>query len=237
MQLEFARPGFCFRHGDSRQELDRLLRAGRQFDVAFADVPYGLGLAIVGDESAAATAGWSVPLMLALLKPGASLLCWNASSTADVWVDTIISNGGTVHEPVTWNKGNPYFDRRSKELLIVASKGPVLTTYNDDVETSWVYQTVRDEQRRELHKTPKPIPAQKRALRRFAPPGCRVLDAFGGGGDIALACLQLGLRYQGFEIVPRHVEGAVQRLELAAAAQLANARLRSVLQQERRSAA
>lgn len=228
MTLEFSRPGFLLRCGDSKVEL-AALPAGDLCDIGFSDVPYGLGLDIVGDEDAAKTAEWSVPAMLQRLKPAAPLLCWNCESQVDVWMRIIERNGGMVHSLIYWDKDNPYFDRRSKELLIVATNGPVLTVYNDDAETAWLHRTVRDEALRETHKTPKPLTLQKRALRRFAPPGARVLDAFAGGGDIAVAALQMGLGYTGFEIVPRHVVGAVERLAQVARAQESNVRLHKML--------
>jgi DNA modification methylase len=228
--LEFCRPGFWYGLGDSKVELDGLAKTPQQFDMAFSDVPYGLKLDIVGDEDAAKTATWTVPKTLALLKPAAPIVFWNAESTAPFWVDVLENHGATVHRLIPWDKDSHYFDRRARELLIVASNGPTLATYNDDTASVWTHRTVRDQLRRESFKTPKPSALEQRALRRFAPPGARVLDPFAGGGDIALACLTLGFGYAGFEIVPEHVTAGVDRLETLARAQDANARLARILQ-------
>lgn len=228
MQPEFTRPGFRYVLGDSKAELRALVERGEQFDIVFSDPPYELGLDIIGDQPGE-TAHWVVPAMLALVKPGAPLVLWNAESTAPTWYETLKAHGAKVHEPIRWDKDSAYFDRRAQEILIVATKGPTLTTYNDDSESTWVHRTVRDELRREAYKTPKPLALEKRALRRFAPPGARVVDPFGGGGDIALACLALGRGYTGFEIEPLHVAAGVERLNLLARAQNASARLSAAL--------
>ncbi len=229
MALEFTLPGFRYALGDSKVELRALAEQGELFDIAFSDVPYELGLDIVGDRPGE-TAHWIVPATLPLLRPGAPVVYWNAESTAPTWVGHLRAHGATVHDPIRWDKASRYFDHRAKELLLVATVGPTLTVYNDDDASTWVHRTVRDEGRRESYKTPKPLALEKRALLRFAPPGARVLDATAGGGDIALACLALGLEYVGFEIEPQHAAAGVERLKLLHRAQQANARLGAAIQ-------
>jgi len=62
------------------------------------------------------------------------------------------------------------------------------------------------------HPTPKPKHFIKEVLNMFTKENDIILDPFIGSGSTAVACKQINRKFIGFEIDPRYVEIAVERL-------------------------
>ena len=62
------------------------------------------------------------------------------------------------------------------------------------------------------HEAQFPLELPRRIVRIFSAPGDLVLDPFIGSGTTALAALQEGRRYMGFELLPRYAELARRRV-------------------------
>jgi len=63
-----------------------------------------------------------------------------------------------------------------------------------------------------LHPTQKPVPLMRWIIEKWSEPGDLVFDPYMGSGPIARACLDLGRRYIGVEIVEEYCQAAVDRL-------------------------
>jgi len=115
-------------------------------------------------------------------------------------------------------------------ILVWNKKRPTqLGTFLSDCELAWmkggkgVYlynhvwhgfdrQTERGE--KTLHPTQKPVALFKWVLGRLKlSPGDWVLDPYCGSGSCGVACLELGLNYLGFELIPAYAEIATDRLD------------------------
>ena len=63
-----------------------------------------------------------------------------------------------------------------------------------------------------LHPTQKPVALMRWSVDKWTKPGDLVFDPYMGSGPVARACLDLGRRYVGIEIVEEYCEAAVDRL-------------------------
>jgi site-specific DNA-methyltransferase (adenine-specific) len=64
----------------------------------------------------------------------------------------------------------------------------------------------------EDHPTPKPVELVEHFLRLHTKPGDLVLDPFAGAGTTGVACARMGRRFLGFELDPKWVELANDRI-------------------------
>ena len=64
----------------------------------------------------------------------------------------------------------------------------------------------------QLHPTQKPLSLMRWIVERNTKPGDLVLDPYMGSGPVARACLDLGRRYVGVDIVPEYCDVAISRL-------------------------
>ncbi len=65
---------------------------------------------------------------------------------------------------------------------------------------------------RGVHPTQKPVALMRWIVDKWTDPGDLVFDPYMGSGPVARACLDLGRRYIGIEIVEEYCEAAVDRL-------------------------
>ncbi len=65
---------------------------------------------------------------------------------------------------------------------------------------------------RGIHPTQKPVSLMRWIVDKWTNPGDLVFDPYMGSGPVARACLDLGRRYVGIEIVEEYCEAAVDRL-------------------------
>jgi len=211
---------------DALKWMDEMAQRGDQVSCIIVDPPYGINYVpeghnpIVGDKDPAKAAAAFVPRMAKLLMPGRAMCIWTSEKVLVHWVKALNRAGLSVHATLEWDKVNPWFDNRAKEILIIASKGEVLT-FNDDDADSWAFETVRDPELRRMHSTPKPWELMERALLRYSKPGELVFDPCAGLAPVGRACIETDRRYLGIELVERHFDDAVTLLDRALPAQLA----------------
>lgn len=72
----------------------------------------------------------------------------------------------------------------------------------------WHFRSVRSHS---LHEAEFPLELPRRIIRLFSAPNDLVLDCFVGSGTTALAAIQEGRRYLGFDLMPEYVAQAKQR--------------------------
>jgi len=109
-----------------------------------------------------------------------------------------------VHEYITvWSK---------EDLALPSSRGRTSGILNQDfvdwTRSIWRFPTAR----RAGHPAPFPVELPRRLILLYTSPGDCVLDPFLGSGSTALAALQTGRRYIGYEISAEYCELAVKRL-------------------------
>ncbi len=69
-----------------------------------------------------------------------------------------------------------------------------------------------EERGKTLHPTQKPVPLMRWIIDKWTDPGDLIFDPYMGSGPVARACLDLGRRYVGIEIVEEYCQAAVNRL-------------------------
>jgi DNA modification methylase len=74
-------------------------------------------------------------------------------------------------------------------------------------------ERLKDENRRAIHPTQKPLSVLKKLIEVSSNEGDIVLDPFMGVGSTAVACKELGRNFMGCELDPKYVEYANRRLE------------------------
>ena len=70
-------------------------------------------------------------------------------------------------------------------------------------------------QREGLHPTQKPVDLFEYLIRTYTNPGENVLDTCMGSGTTAVACINTGRNFTGFEIVTEYYDTAIQRINAA----------------------
>jgi DNA modification methylase len=231
----YRRSNVCLYRADSRLLLP--VHMGRA-DLILTDPPYGIDYhgkghrLIRGDGRLDCDRGnetildWSIPLMVAKLRPGGRLLIWTSEKVLDHWVEALERSGVPVRAQIVWDKGNAWFDRRAKEVLLVAGGA------DDCSDATWVFPTVRDKELRADHPTPKPPELMERALREFSNRGDLVIDPFAGCSPIGVAAVRVGdVRYVGAELDRQYYQSAVMRLDRAVVAREAVERVLAELGQ------
>ncbi len=114
-------------------------------------------------------------------------------------------NGMIVWDKQSFGMGHGF--RNQHELILHASKGVGIMA---DLGTPNVLSFRRDSNTN--HPSLKPVELCKRLVAAVTSPGDLVLDPFMGSGPVARACLDLGRRYVGIEIVEEYCQAAVDRL-------------------------
>lgn len=64
-----------------------------------------------------------------------------------------------------------------------------------------------------IHPTQKPVELMRLLVRLTTDPGALILDPFAGSGSAALACMDTGRRYLGFELCPEFHAAATRRIK------------------------
>ncbi len=77
---------------------------------------------------------------------------------------------------------------------------------------TWVHPIVNSQADEREHSTPKPLPLMLEQIAQFTDPDDIILDPFAGSGTTGAACLRLGRRFIGMEVVPRFATYAAERL-------------------------
>lgn len=129
-----------------------------------------------------------------------------------------IDNRDINYEILTWNKTNPTPATNNVWLpdieycLYFREKG-VLLNDGYELKSKW-YDSPINKRDKDLfnHPTIKPLELVKRHLLHTTQPNDIVLDCFMGSGTTAVAAQEIGRQYIGFEIEPKWVKVANDRL-------------------------
>ncbi len=154
---------------------------------------------------------------------------------ASMFTDVMTEIGFTMQAEIIWNKvgakalscawgswlsPSAPVVREHHEHVLVFSKGgwkrPDLkgvrrmtkNEFKDATKSIWDIQA----EHRSRHPAPFPVELPRRLIKLLAGPDDLVLDPFTGSGTTALAARELGNRFVGFELEPRWIELAHQRL-------------------------
>lgn len=214
MKPYYEQDGITIYHADCAHVLGNL--DGTPIDLLLTDPPYGIA--------------WSPPTATdsRLNRAGAPPSDFGGS---EIVGDSEPFNPGhllSFHRVMLWG-ANHYASWLPVGGWVVWDKtgGGKARTFLADAELAWhnmghgvdVFHhlwlgTFRDSEIRipRVHPTQKPVALMRWILERWTKSGDLVLDPYMGSGPVARACLDLGRRYIGVEIVEEYCIAAVQRL-------------------------
>lgn len=155
------------------------------------------------------------------LRVGGSIIIFNAWRNMDRIATKLEACGCTVKEMIQWQKSNPMPRNRDRlyvttcEFAIWAVKGKGWTfnrqrsTYEN---TIFQYPVVSAKGR--IHTTQKPVELMRDLIMIHSNEGDIVLDPFIGSGTTAVAAIETGRRYIGYEIDEGYYTSAIERVSL-----------------------
>ncbi len=159
-----------------------------------------------------------------LLKRGGSLIVFYPFSKATRVYNLAISSGYIYKDTLIWHKTNPMprnRDRRYVQNIEMAQwyvkKGNKWTFNRQDPKYESCIFSCPSESGggfKRYHPTQKPVRLIKHFIKIHSNPGDKVLDPFMGSGTTAVAALNTGRKYIGFELDKHYFDLAEKRLEL-----------------------
>ena len=204
---------------------------GGQADLVLTDPPYNIsvdnnfhtmrgrhGIDFGDWDKGFDLTGW-IPSAVSRLKPGGSIIIFNAWRNMGEIATALENCGCLVKEMIQWQKTNPMPRNRDRlyvtacEFAIWATNGKGWT-FNRQRETYentiFKYPIVSAKQR--VHPTQKPVELLQDLIAIHSNPGDLVLDPFAGSGSTLVAARNLGRRYLGFEVDETFYRAACSRL-------------------------
>lgn len=132
-------------------------------------------------------------------------------------LDFFVIKHKCTFEIITWHKTNPMPLYGSKyltdtEYCLYFKDGIKLNTTYETAKTHYELSTNNKDKKFFSHPTIKPLQIIKNLIINSSQEGDIVLDCFLGSGTTAVACKELNRHFIGFEINPRFVEIANDRL-------------------------
>lgn len=97
-------------------------------------------------------------------------------------------------------------DKRIQKRIANGSKGTRMYDWFSDI------QLVKNVSKEKNHPCPVPVKLMERIILLTTEPGDTVLDPFMGGGTTAIACINTGRNYIGFEIDETYYQNALERI-------------------------
>lgn len=161
-----------------------------------------------------------IPAAVSMLKAGGSIIIFNAWRNMDAIATALEKNGCTVKEMIQWQKNNPMPRNRDRlyvttcefAIWAVKGKGWTFNRQRSNYENGiFIYPVVSAKQR--IHTTQKPVELFRDLICIHSNPGDLVLDPFIGSGTTAVAAIEAGRNYLGFELDDNHYTSACQRIE------------------------
>ena len=155
------------------------------------------------------------------LRVGGSIIIFNAWRNMDAIATELEACGCTVKEMIQWQKSNPMPRNRDRlyvtacEFAIWAVKGKGWTfnrqrsTYEN---TIFQYPIVSAKGR--IHTTQKPVELMRDLILIHSNQGDVILDPFMGSGTTAVAALETGRNFVGYEIDGDYYSAAMERISL-----------------------
>ena len=154
-----------------------------------------------------------------VLKPGGALYMFTAREDNGYFVHKAVQRGFTYRNQLVMVRKSPLPSLAKKnfrsgyEVCLYITKGkPGTFNFLSQAECNNVYPYASNFKRTE-HPTEKPLEVIRRLVLVSSQPGDLVLDPFMGSGTTAVACVQTGRRFVGFEKEPEYVRMAKERFK------------------------
>lgn len=128
--------------------------------------------------------------------------------------DALLAAGFKTHQLLAWRKNNATPNRwymKNYEFTFLVRKGRAFTIANPGSMAVHDFDNIIGSK---CHPTEKPVDLVRFYIENSCPPGGLVLDPFAGSGATAVAALESGRRFVGFEIDPEYYGVAAQRLSV-----------------------
>lgn len=155
-------------------------------------------------------------------KPGASGYMWCGDDFVSFINRMVERTGFQFRKVIHWHKTNPFpaiYTRKmyanSMEMLVHFSKGTPKTWNHKPVNEmhNFIQAPICMGKERTAHKTQKPLRVCTPFIEISSNADDLVLDPFMGSGSTAVAAKKLHRNYIGFEINPKYIDIARQRIE------------------------
>jgi len=190
-------------HGDCMEAMKDM--EDNQFDLALVDPPYGIGVnkMTLGSGKYKSDKKWdnNTPT-----KEYYNELK-RVSKNQIIWGGNHLGNMPPSSCWVFWNKKNGTSDFADGELAYTSFKSPVrMFSYH-------LSQQSKTDIKCRFHPTQKPVQLYKWLLQNYAKEGDKILDTHGGSMSIAIACWDLGLDLDLYEIDDEYFNNGKARLE------------------------
>ena len=122
------------------------------------------------------------------------------------------------YDLLTWHKTNPVPTCNNKylsdtEYIVFMRTGANLYGTYETKRKYFITQTNTADKKAFGHPTPKPVPIIKTLIENSTQSGDLVLDPYMGSGTTAVACMQSGRKYIGFELNKEYYDKAVKRIK------------------------
>lgn len=159
-----------------------------------------------------------LPELVRVLKT-INLYIWCNKAQIPEYLDFFVKGLGCSFDIITWIKTNapPTFHNKylsDKEYCLYFRKGGYCqpTSY-ETAKTAYFQPTNVVDKKAYPHPTIKPLNIMKTLIENSSRMGDLVLDPFLGSGSTAVACMELGRQYLGFEINGDYYETAKRRIK------------------------
>lgn len=151
-----------------------------------------------------------------VLKPNSAMYCFCSDKTLDWFKPEIELAGFNYKNSIIWLKNShtagdlvAQFGKKYEPLIYVnKGRAPILGGRITDV---WEFPRVAG--KTQLHQNQKPTALIEQAVKCSSEPGQTVLDPFIGSGTTAVACINTGRNFIGFELDTNYWEIANKRIE------------------------
>lgn len=189
---------FTIHNGDNIPFMQSLKNG--EFDCLITDPPYGL----ISHNMRNAVGFMNIDWDVAPANDEQIAECLRVSKSQIIW------GGNYFNLPPTrcilvWDKGEAMYRRSWAECEIA---------WTNFDEVSRIFKTGKREEKE--HPTQKPLTLMRWCIENYTKPGDTIFDPFMGSGSTGVACLELGRKFVGCEILDEYFLVAKKRLNLAA---------------------
>ena len=149
-----------------------------------------------------------------------NIYIWCNKAQIYQYLDFFVPRGCNV-DLLCWHKPNPIPSACNKYLsdteylLFFREKGVPLHGNYDTKRKYYILPQNRRENRQYNHPTVKPLEIMRNIIINSTLPGDTVLDPYMGSGTTAVACIETGRHYLGYEIDAGHCKTAMDRISAA----------------------
>jgi site-specific DNA-methyltransferase (adenine-specific) len=181
-----------------------------EFDLAIVDPPYGIGAAKQIDlgnsniKQKHKTKDWDnkippIEYYVELQRVSKNQIIWGGNYFLDYL--------GATRCFLVWDKQNGNNNLADCELA--------WTSFNTSVRMyrGHIFKGIGNTNYNPIHPTQKPVRLYQWILSKYAKKGDKILDTHLGSGSIAIACHDLGIDLEGYELDKEYYQGALARLK------------------------